>query len=66
MRRRSIDVEPAWDITTGSPSFIVAVLDTGISMTHPEFSGRILPGYDFVNNDADAQDDEGHGTHVSG
>lgn len=61
-----INIEPAWDITTGSPSFIVAVLDTGISMTHPEFSGRILPGYDFVNNDADAQDDEGHGTHVSG
>jgi subtilisin family serine protease len=46
---------------------LVAVLDTGIDTTHPELSGAIAPGgHDFVNNDADPTDDNGHGTHVSG
>jgi hypothetical protein len=45
---------------------IIAVADTGLSLTHPEFAGRILPGYDFVNNDTDPSDDHGHGTHVTG
>jgi hypothetical protein len=45
---------------------IVAILDTGLDLNHPEFAGRILPGYDFVNNDADPTDDHGHGTHVAG
>jgi subtilisin family serine protease len=35
-------------------------------MGHPEFAGRIVSGYDFVNEDADASDDQGHGTHVAG
>lgn len=61
-----IGAESAWDLTTGSPDVTVAVLDSGISYTHPEFAGRILPGYDFVNNDANPTDDQGHGTHVSG
>ncbi|WP_423225167.1 S8 family serine peptidase [Candidatus Amarolinea aalborgensis] len=61
-----INAEPGWNVTIGSPNMIVAVLDTGISMTHPEFSGRILPSYDFANNDSDPSDDEGHGTHVAG
>ena len=61
-----INAETAWDFTIGSPNLTVAVLDTGISMTHTEFAGRILPGPDFVNDDNDASDDNGHGTHVSG
>ncbi len=56
----------AWDVTTGSASVIVAVVDTGVSLSHPEFAGRILPGWDFVNSDSDPSDDQGHGTHVAG
>ncbi len=56
----------AWDTSMGDPSIIIGILDTGIDASHPEFSGRILPGYDFVNNDNDPADDHGHGTHVSG
>jgi len=41
------------------------VLDTGLDMDHPEFRGRVVPGYDFVNNDADPSDDQGHGTHAA-
>jgi subtilisin family serine protease len=42
------------------------VLDTGIRITHTDFGGRASHGFDFIDNDADATDCHGHGTHVSG
>ncbi|MBV9772474.1 MAG: S8 family peptidase [Gemmatimonadetes bacterium] len=42
------------------------IIDTGVRTTHAEFGGRASSGYDFVNNDADASDCNGHGTHVAG
>ncbi|WP_152556503.1 S8 family peptidase, partial [Prochlorococcus marinus] len=45
---------------------VVAVLDTGLDYSHSEFSGRIVDGYDFIDNDNIAQDVHGHGTHCSG
>jgi subtilisin family serine protease len=48
----------------------VAVLDTGIDYTHPAlgsaFGGKVVAGYDFVNEDTDPMDDQGHGTGVAG
>ena len=61
-----IDTDLAWDITQGDPNLIVAVLDSGLKMNHPEFAGRLVPGYDFANNDSDPSDDHGHGTNVAG
>lgn len=61
-----IDTDLAWDITQGDPNLIVAVLDSGLKMNHPEFAGRLVPGYDFANNDSDPTDDHGHGTNVAG
>lgn len=61
-----IGAEAAWDITTGSAEVVIAVADSGIARAHPEFSGRLLPGYDFVNEDSDPSDDSGHGTHAAG
>lgn len=55
-----------WNYTRGSSDVIIAVLDSGITLNHPEFQGRLLPGYDFVNDDADPSDDHGHGTHTAG
>ncbi|MCH7644488.1 MAG: S8 family serine peptidase, partial [Myxococcales bacterium] len=65
---RGADIEsvPAWDITRGDPSVVVAVLDSGIDSDHPEFEGRILPGFDFWNGDSDPEDDNSHGTLVTG
>ncbi len=61
-----IDTNQAWDIQTGAYSVLIAVVDTGIDRGHPEFSGRVLTGWDFVNNDSDPADDNGHGTSCAG
>ena len=61
-----IEAPAAWNTTTGSSQVIVAVIDTGVLATHPDISGKVLAGYDFVNNDANATDDNGHGTAVAG
>ena len=50
---------------TGSGRKVV-VLDTGYNYTHPELASSYLGGRDFVNNDLDPMDDEGHGSHVAG
>lgn len=61
-----IEAEAGWAISTGSPGIVVAILDSGIDSDHPEFAGRILPGWDYVNGDADPEDDHSHGTYVAG
>jgi subtilisin family serine protease len=56
----------AWSLTTGASETIVAVLDTGVDLTHPDLQGAFVAGYDTVNEDADPTDDHGHGTMVAG
>ena len=42
------------------------VIDTGVRVTHKDFEGRATSGFDAVDNDEDADDGNGHGTHVAG
>ncbi|MCC6318279.1 MAG: S8 family serine peptidase [Gemmatimonadaceae bacterium] len=78
--REAIYLEQAQAYSMGDPGVIVAVLDTGVWLPHPEFAGRLLPGRDFVDildgagsflgdyldADDDPTDAVGHGTHVAG
>lgn len=55
----AIDGPRAWDLTTGDPSIVVAVLDTGAMFDHPDLGrvdqgGKYLPGYDFVGGSGSA------------
>ncbi|HEX9695322.1 MAG TPA: S8 family serine peptidase [Actinomycetota bacterium] len=62
---KSLRVSQAWDATRGG-GVIVAVIDTGVDSHHPDLAGRVLAGRDFVDDDDDASDSKGHGTHVAG
>src|SRR4051812_29333061 len=61
----TIQAHAAHATRTGSGA-TVAVVDTGVLGSHDGLTGRLLPGYDFVDNDADPNDGNGHGTHVTG
>jgi subtilisin family serine protease len=61
-----IQAAQAWDVTTGSAGVTVAVVDTGIATDHLDLAANVVPGHDFVQDDADPRDFNGHGTHVAG
>lgn len=55
----------AWQRSVGR-SVTVAIVDTGIDLDHPEFRGKLVGGWDFVDDDDTPDDLNGHGTHVAG
>lgn len=68
-----INVEPVWDLyTAGTPNVIVAVIDSGVEMDHPDLAGHCIPGgpdgskcfiYNYEGYEIHPND---HGTHVAG
>ncbi|MED1794167.1 S8 family peptidase [Brevibacillus nitrificans] len=61
-----IGMEQSWDVSEGRSDVIVAVVDTGVDMEHPEFEGKLVEGHNVLDGSNKPQDDNGHGTHVSG
>jgi serine protease len=61
-----IRVPQAWDISKSAGSQTVAVLDTGVDAGHPDLKGRTYSGYNFIHPGWSTNDDNGHGTMVSG
>ncbi|MCB1821834.1 MAG: S8 family serine peptidase [Candidatus Competibacteraceae bacterium] len=53
-----INLPQAWDLTTGADT-IVAVVDTGVALGHPDLQGQLITGYDFISNRANALDGDG-------
>jgi subtilisin family serine protease len=61
-----IEADAAHATSTGS-GVVVAVIDSGVRASHEDLAGRLLlPGHDYIQNDATPQDENGHGTHVTG
>ncbi|NTU81134.1 MAG: peptidase S8 [Chloroflexales bacterium] len=55
-----------WAVTRGSADVVIAIIDSGVQLSHPDLSARLLSGYDFVDHDSAPDDPIGHGTHVAG
>jgi subtilisin family serine protease len=61
-----ISATTAWEETKGNENVVIAVIDTGVDLNHIDLKNKIVsPGRDFVNDDFDATDDNGHGTFVA-
>ncbi|MBU4540417.1 MAG: S8 family serine peptidase [Firmicutes bacterium] len=63
---QAIGNDKTWDQVTNDQTIGVAVLDTGINTRHPDLTGRIISGYDYVSKSTEVIDQDGHGTLVSG
>lgn len=65
-----IDAPEAWNIHTGTSNVIIAVIDTGVDLDHPDLVAKITSGgqagYNYISPGALPDDDNGHGTHVAG
>ena len=62
----TISADKAWDINMGKPNVVIAILDTGIDLNHPDLRDNIIKGKNIVNPESRPFDDNGHGTHVAG
>lgn len=60
-----IDAFTAWDWNTGSGEITIAILDTGICPDHEDLEGKLVQGYNFINDSFETSDDNGHGTFVA-
>lgn len=70
-----VNARQAWDITQGNPGVTIAIVDTGIDLTHPDLKSKLVPGMSAIKKDQKAEnkdfllkggDDNGHGTHCAG
>ncbi|NKQ54171.1 S8 family peptidase [Amycolatopsis sp. K13G38] len=64
--QRNLPLDSSYTYSTKADNVTAYVIDTGVRATHETFGGRVSGGKDFVDNDDDPNDENGHGTHVAG
>ncbi|MFN2589734.1 MAG: S8 family peptidase [Actinomycetota bacterium] len=64
--QRSLPLSTTYGYTNTGSGVTAYILDTGMRFSHQDFGGRAVSGHDFISNDADATDCNGHGTHTGG
>ncbi len=64
--QRDLPLNNSYTYPNTASSVHAYIIDTGIRITHTDFGGRASHGFDFIDNDAVADDCHGHGTHVAG
>ena len=60
-----VEAPLAWEVTTGSPSVNIAILDTGVDQDHPDLADKIVSNINLTSSTT-VDDVQGHGTHVAG
>ncbi|AUS10057.1 peptidase S8 [Laceyella sacchari] len=63
---KRVQAHLAWQTAPVGKTVKIAVVDTGIQTNHPDLRGKVLRGWDFVDDDSTQQDLNGHGTHCAG
>lgn len=70
---KKMQADLAWSLWKPQARTVIAIIDTGVNLTHPDLTNKIyrdangtVIGYDYVNNDTNPTDDNGHGTHCAG
>ena len=61
-----IQADRAWDLSQGGANAVIAIVDTGIDASQPDFASKLLVGYNTYSNNSDTSDAFGHGTEVAG
>lgn len=61
-----ISAPAGWDIETGTTDEPIAIIDSGVDPTHPDLSGKLIAGWNFLTASSDTRDLKGHGTAVAG
>nr|WP_086826192.1 S8 family peptidase [Allokutzneria sp. NRRL B-24872] len=64
--QKNLPLDKKYNYATKAENVTAYIVDTGVHKAHSDFGGRASDGYDFIDNDAVAQDCNGHGTHVAG
>ncbi|MEX2416371.1 MAG: S8 family serine peptidase [Paenibacillaceae bacterium] len=63
---KQIHAPEAWDLANENTSITIAIVDTGIDLTHPDLKGNLVAGVNLIHPGGMPQDDHGHGTSVAG